>query len=299
MSEDRHELTDKNLPDEVRSIKKAFEVLLLAIEAEGIESAIEIADRVIDRLDRVIERMKAGYVQRILDRKFQPFSEDKRKFSEFRSAGKDRPSDQFIDIVSRLERHISFVDREMQILNPQPPIAVEWFKKRWKKLALVVVVVSAVVSLVVGVRDFLNRGKGLMGEYYNGPNFKKLMTRRRDLTINFELHGKGPVRRLGAENFSVRWTGFVRIPDDGSYEFDTRSDDGVRLWIDDAQVIDNWTVHREALDRTTLDLKAGLHAIRLEWFQRRGPATMQLYWRTATDPSPRIVEPDFLVPPSS
>jgi MSHA biogenesis protein MshQ len=46
-----------------------------------------------------------------------------------------------------------------------------------------------------------------------------------------------------ADNFSARWTGKVKAPITGSITFSTVSDDGVRLWIDNNLIIDNWTVH--------------------------------------------------------
>jgi hypothetical protein len=242
--------------------------------------------------------MKNGYVQRVLENKFRPFADDKSRFSDFTSSSKGRSSEEFIDIVSRLERHIAAVDKEMNLLMPQPPVAVEWMGRNWRKLAVAALAIAAVASLTQVIQSYMTRGKGLMGEYYSGSNFGTLVARRRDLTIDFNLRNKSPIRRLSPENFSVRWTGFIRIPADGSYEFITRSDDGVRLFIDDAKVIESWTVHRQMADKASLVLKAGAHPIKLEWFQRRGPATMQLYWRSGTDAQPKLIEPEYLLPRS-
>ena len=286
------------LNEDLRSVKKAFEVLLLAIEAEGIEPATQIAERIVDRIDHIIREMKSGYVQKILDAKFKPFAEDKERFAHFR-AEKSRSSDEFIEIVSRLERHIALVDREMRMLMPPPPMAVEWFRRNWRRsLAVAAVALGAFMAWQMG-QMYVTRGKGLMGEYYSGTNFNRLVARRRDLSIDFNLRNAAPIRRLNFDNFSVRWTGFIRIPADGSYEFITRSDDGVRLMIDDSLVIDKWTVHRQAVDKVLLQLKAGSHPLKLEWFQRRGPATMQLYWRSGNEAQPRLIEPEFLLPSAS
>ena len=54
---------------------------------------------------------------------------------------------------------------------------------------------------------------------------------------------------VNANQFSVRWTGFVEATSSGSHQFQTRSNDGVRLWIDGELVIDNWTAHGD--DRPT------------------------------------------------
>jgi len=123
MTKDSH-ATPESLDQELRSVKKAFEVLLLAIEAEGIDSASDIASRIVDRIDHIIFEMKNGYVQRVLDDRFRPFAEDKERFAEFKSSGKKGSSNEFIEIVSRLERHIAAVDKEMHVLMPPPPVAV-------------------------------------------------------------------------------------------------------------------------------------------------------------------------------
>jgi len=148
------------------------------------------------------------------------------------------------------------------------------------------------------VHNYATRGTGLIGEYYDGSSFRKLVRTRRDLKIDFDLNNRSPVRGLSDDNYSVRWTGSLRVPADGEYEFVTRSDDGVRLWIDNEMLVDNWTVHRAAVDKKAKVLSAGMHAIKLEWFQRRGPALMKLYWRMANDAQPRIIEPEYLSPNS-
>lgn len=286
----------ETLEEEVRSVKKAFEVLLLAIEAEGIDSASEIAGRIIDKLDNIIRDLKTGYVQKILENKFRPFSEDRKRFEEFKTAEGKKSSDEFISLVTRLERHIASVDREVRVLIPQEPLIYGWMRRNRRRMLVGFAAVAAAVGIWQGTERFMTRGKGLLGEYYSGINFRKLEGRRRDLMIDFNLRNQPPIRRLTWENFSVRWTGFIRIPEDGLYEFITRSDDGVRLSIDNKTVIENWTVHRAAADKATLELTTGVYPIKLEWYQRRGPATMQLFWRTGSEAQPRLVEPEFLLP---
>jgi hypothetical protein len=48
--------------------------------------------------------------------------------------------------------------------------------------------------------------------------------------------------------WSVRWNGMIECPEDGEYSFHTFSNDGVRLWLDDQLLIDNWTDHGETED---------------------------------------------------
>ena len=59
----------------------------------------------------------------------------------------------------------------------------------------------------------------------------------------------------------------------------TPSNDGVRLWIDDTQLIDNWTDHTETEDVGRIALSAGTtHRVRLEYFYNGGQGATKLWW---------------------
>ncbi len=79
--------------------------------------------------------------------------------------------------------------------------------------------------------------------------------------------------------FSVRWTGFLEAPESGDYTLHTFSNDGVRLWLDERLLIDNWTDHSETEDTAVVRLEAGRrHPVRLEYFYNGGQAVMKLEW---------------------
>src|SRR6267378_2232377 len=79
----------------------------------------------------------------------------------------------------------------------------------------------------------------------------------------------GPV-----DHFSVRWTGYFVPPTEDDYKFYTSTDDGVRLYVNDERVIDDWQRHGETLDTYSTRLEAGkAYKIRLEYFEAVGTAT--------------------------
>lgn len=81
----------------------------------------------------------------------------------------------------------------------------------------------------------------------------------------------------GNLNFSARWTGDISAPKSGTYYFSTASDDGVRLFIDDKPVIDNWTDHGQAIDTGTVSLEKGkTYHLRVEYYQGTGEAVLRL-----------------------
>ena len=130
--------------------------------------------------------------------------------------------------------------------------------------------------------DLLSDDKGmpgaLTGSYYSGKNFDTLVETKRDSTIDFNWTAKAP-STLPLENYSVRWTGAITAPTAGDYRFQTLSDDGVRLFIDDSPLIDDWTVHAAKPDFATIHFDAGSkHKIRLEYFQNNRDAIIRLTW---------------------
>jgi parallel beta-helix repeat protein len=66
------------------------------------------------------------------------------------------------------------------------------------------------------------------------------------------------------EFFAVEATGAVDLPP-GEYTLRAISDDGIRVWVNGALVIDNWTPHESALDFATLT--GGRHDIRVQYYQ--------------------------------
>lgn len=83
------------------------------------------------------------------------------------------------------------------------------------------------------------------------------------------------------EWFGVRFTGRLAIPASGQYTFILQSDDGAKLSIDGAKVVDNDGVHSSARKSGTVTLKEGLRDLRLDYFQ--GPRyhiELQLFWKT-------------------
>ena len=94
-------------------------------------------------------------------------------------------------------------------------------------------------------------------------------------TINFTDINPGSV----TNNYSIIVEGFIYAATDGVYEFETRSDDGVRLMVDGSLVIDNW-VNQSARNRTaTVNLVSGWKAIRIEHYEAGGSQRLRFRWK--------------------
>ncbi len=122
-------------------------------------------------------------------------------------------------------------------------------------------------------------GSGLYGEYFNNKDFTSRALSRIDSTVDFDWGSGSPDPSIGSDTFSVRWTGWVQAPSSGSYTFYTHSDDGVRLWVNNVLLIDNWTDPAATPDSGTITLSANeKYDIKLEFYENTGAAVIELYW---------------------
>jgi hypothetical protein len=81
------------------------------------------------------------------------------------------------------------------------------------------------------------------------------------------------------ERFIAHALANLSVPSAGNYEFRLTSDDGSRLVIDDAEVIDNDGLHGAESKEGTVALEAGFHDLRVEYFDNTNDNILRLEWR--------------------
>jgi outer membrane protein OmpA-like peptidoglycan-associated protein len=122
-------------------------------------------------------------------------------------------------------------------------------------------------------------GDGLRGDYYDGLNFEHRMQTRRDARIDFYWHDEKPITGVPAEQFSVRWTGWLVPPVTGHYVLHLSVDDGVRLWLDGKQLLDEWRGQPLSYFDVPVDLVGGRpYRLRLDYCQYSHEARALLRW---------------------
>jgi subtilisin len=124
--------------------------------------------------------------------------------------------------------------------------------------------------------------------YYNNPNLEGIPAVTQNegdgFIDRFFNTGANPVQGIGAENYSVRWIRTPTFTQTGTYRFSVTGDDGVRLYIDDRSMIpDGWVDQPPTTYNVDVDLDAGDHEIRLEYYQGGGPAQVRLNWGIVSD----------------
>ncbi|GAB3311224.1 PQQ-dependent sugar dehydrogenase [Geodermatophilus aquaeductus] len=107
--------------------------------------------------------------------------------------------------------------------------------------------------------------------------------------------GAGAPAGVGPDNFSARWTGTFDFGAGGNTTFTAVSDDGIRVAVDGTTLIDQWQDQSATTFTGTRQLTAGVHQVRVEWFETGGDAVAKLSWATtatpAGDPVPQIATP--------
>ncbi|HXI52947.1 MAG TPA: PA14 domain-containing protein, partial [Candidatus Saccharimonadales bacterium] len=153
----------------------------------------------------------------------------------------------------------------------------------------------------------LPSGTGLTGQYYtnssstysNPINFNptNLFLTTNDPVIDYRW---GPALPINLSNAwcTVRWTGQIEPQYSETYVFETRTDDGVKLWVNDQLLIDQWRLQGSTSWTNAISLQAGVrYNIRIDYFNGGGGARASLYWYSASQP--RQIVPGLRLYPSS
>ena len=138
---------------------------------------------------------------------------------------------------------------------------------------------------------------GLTAEYFDTKDFTgDAKLTRVDPTVDFDWGNGSPNEIVGNDTFAARWSGSITAPTSDAYDLEVYSDDGVRLYIDDTLVIDNWVDHSPASSHGRVSFTANqAKSIRLEYFENGGGATAKLYW-SAPSQARQIVPSARLTP---
>lgn len=122
---------------------------------------------------------------------------------------------------------------------------------------------------------------GLSGAYFSNQTLTGPPTLvRQDTTVNFDWAAGSPDPSIPVNNFSARWTGFVRVPETGTYTFRLTSDDGCRLFVNGQTLINDWTDHPAQAFTGTINLVAGsAYEVIIEYYENAGQALIQFDWQ--------------------
>lgn len=94
--------------------------------------------------------------------------------------------------------------------------------------------------------------------------------------------GKGEVFDSGRNrHIGVLMTGFMNFPQTGNYILKANSNDGIRVYVNEKVIVEDWGRHSDRFSTPGgINIqKVGWYPLMIEYFQRRGTATIELYWK--------------------
>ena len=98
-------------------------------------------------------------------------------------------------------------------------------------------------------------------------------------SINFPVYHWNEFANSGVKDYvGAQFKGYLYVPIEGNYKFAMTSDDGSRLYIDGTQVLVNDGLHSAKTIENTINLSAGFHQIKCEYFERTGSQVCILQW---------------------
>ena len=100
--------------------------------------------------------------------------------------------------------------------------------------------------------------------------------------------------RNGNAQYAILWEGYITIPADGTYTFETNSDDGSKVYLGSynnglSPLVNNDGNHGAQIRKGIVYLSAGVYPIAITYYQNTGDQTMELYWSSNTGVSRQLV----------
>jgi beta-glucosidase len=159
---------------------------------------------------------------------------------------------------------------------------------------------------------------GLKGEYFSSTNFDGVAHRPAELTypnsgkvvgkipvdpkpvmtrvdpnVDFYWWAGSPSPRLPDDDFGVRWTGYLQMPQipssGGTYQLGAIGLNAYELYLDGKLIVKSSSIHGFNYQYSAVTLEAGKrYAIRLDYHEFVGDAGIQLVWSRTSDPRAEI-----------
>jgi hypothetical protein len=136
----------------------------------------------------------------------------------------------------------------------------------------------------------INHGQALpaatvRNEYYNNLGFFGVPIVQETATIDFNWGLFSPAASIPVDSFTARWTGSIMPTFTELYTFSATAAGGVRIWVDNELILNQWFEHAESESVGFRELEAGsVYNLRVEFFESTGTASIRLQWSSSSMP---------------
>lgn len=123
-------------------------------------------------------------------------------------------------------------------------------------------------------------------EYYNNTNVRGVAAYSAQVdSVGFNWTAGAPVPGVSPDFFSARWTSVQNL-EAGTYQLEVQADDGVRVFVNNAPLIDEWHTATNTTYTETFDLPAGQHVFQVDYYEGGGVAYLDYDMiRISADPT--------------
>lgn len=167
-------------------------------------------------------------------------------------------------------------------------------KMRLASLGMIVAIIVMAIALPgpQTVKADPQYGSNWQAFYWNNPNFSGNPTIGRvDQSINFNWGFGSPDPAIPVDNFSARWSGTFSFAA-GTYTFRAGAEDGIRVAVDGALIINRFTATSVfQVNTADVTIGAGNHTIIVDFFAGTGAAGAQFSWDVAGAAAPGAPAP--------
>jgi hypothetical protein len=121
---------------------------------------------------------------------------------------------------------------------------------------------------------------GVKAEYFPSEFLYNRAVVRQESAISKSWGTTAAAPGVPADRWSARWSATLTAPATGTYTLRTSTEDGVRLWLDGALLMDNWleAPGGQTLSATVSMTAGSRHDLVMEFFEGYGTAHAQLSW---------------------
>ncbi|HUO84994.1 MAG TPA: PQQ-dependent sugar dehydrogenase [Thermoanaerobaculia bacterium] len=167
----------------------------------------------------------------------------------------------------------------------------------WYDVTLRVASSRGVLERTVSSQFVATDGEGVLAEYFGDESMRGLLEEQRiEETISFDRAAPGPWPSEGT--LTARWRGRLRPLFTDDYHLQIESSGGVRLWLGETLLIDDWTENPERTLRTAkVRLQAGSHgALRIEMLSASPDDTLRFSWESEVQPLELVPKANLSLP---
>ena len=141
--------------------------------------------------------------------------------------------------------------------------------------------------------------QGFLATYYNNDQFTSNSFTRIDPEINFDWQGDPPALGIETNNFSVRWSGKLRVTSSDEYKFYILGGESARFFINNQLLSDPLSLAPQQIISARLEADQPCE-LRLELSFTNNVSPIRLYWSSATFPQTLVprqnLSPATMVP---